>query len=144
MAIDELPEGWPKLGEVELMPVPHGRTQVMTRVTTEDKNDLVRVVNATGLALQDVQRMFLMCGVRAYLAGKFKEKTMLGKDEESVDEATKLHPSMSADERGRVIAKRHELGLEKTGPIENTQAEDDPHDTVMFDPELPPGVTRDS
>jgi hypothetical protein len=61
-------EGWPQRLEFDLMPVEHGRVQVLTRVPPADKDDLVRISNHTGFSQQDVMRMFLVCGMRAFLA----------------------------------------------------------------------------
>lgn len=54
--------------EIELEPVEKGRVQIMARLTLEDRNDLVRASNYTGLNQQDVMRMFLVRGIRKFLA----------------------------------------------------------------------------
>lgn len=58
----------PKKIEFDLEPVVHGRVQVLCRITTEDKNDLMRVVNYTGLNQQEVMRMLLVRACRKYVA----------------------------------------------------------------------------
>jgi hypothetical protein len=150
MINDDLP-GWPKTLEIaNLAPWPHGRVQVMTRISPEDKNNLMRVCNETGFAAQDVQRMFLMRGIEAYLAGAYKEVVAVKDVDERVDEVMRPHPSMSTEERAQVIEQRHEHGLEKVGRTESpeygfqvAEAEEEKQGTTKFNPDVPPGVKTD-
>jgi hypothetical protein len=57
----------PKI-EIDLERVNAGRVQMLTRITMEDRNDFMRVVNYLGWTQQDVMRMLLVQGIRKVVA----------------------------------------------------------------------------
>lgn len=102
---------YPKAITVPVDPVVKGRVQVLTRVTSDDKNDIMRVVNIVGMTQQDVMRMFLMQSIRAFLKAN--------KDYKEPSE----HP----------VADMVRESVEKT-------EQESPDLAGVFDPEKPPGT----
>jgi hypothetical protein len=125
-------EGWPQRLEFDLMPVEHGRVQVLTRVPPADKDDLVRISNHTGFSQQDVMRMFLVCGMRAFLAKVRAEAERQEGITEVMTDNSQANP----------------LSEETVATIENAVKTDlkelqEQSTEQLFDPSVPPGVRRD-
>jgi hypothetical protein len=123
-------EGWPQRLEFDLMPVEHGRVQVLTRVPPADKDDLVRISNHTGFSQQDVMRMFLVCGMRAFLA-KVRAEAEREKGITEVMQDNSAAPA-APDE---VVQEIH---------ADNSLAElNEGIQDMHLDPSVPPGVRKD-
>lgn len=128
-------EGWPQRLEFDLTPVEHGRVQVLTRVPPADKDDLVRISNHTGFSQQDVMRMFLVCGMRAYLAKVQAEAereegiTEVMTDNSQVEEIPMTNTGVTEEEDSMDVF--------------NTQDNERRDREATFDPSVPPGVRKD-
>lgn len=120
----------PKTLEFTLEPVPVGRVSILARVTLEDKNDIVRVANHTGLSQQDVMRMCLMQAVRAVM----KHIRAVENADRRIDEV--MTPAPQVDE-GKVEGDYV--------PDETEIAEDHANEqqgSPVFDPNVAPGARK--
>jgi hypothetical protein len=67
-------EGWPQRLEFDLMPVEHGRVQVMTRVPPADKDDLMRISNDTGFCSTRRACVCFLCAACVRILAKVRRK----------------------------------------------------------------------